>query len=268
MSFLTSPLLWSVVLLLSVAALGVLVYALAVSRALRRANDHLYRGDPDAFMAELDRQRWWMSLGRYRAVLRLNEAAGLFWQGRFSQAVEVLDSVAPERLRPLTRAAYDSCLISSLIMDSRLTEAARLYEQRQQPLRDSGHQLAPMICASIEADLAFFGGELAKAKQLCEQVLEEHPLPRIAKATLHWQLAEVAFKQHDAEQTAVHLTAALAGSGRTFVTERVLALQAALDDAAVSSSADPADDDEPDSLEPVAVTLAQVTDGDDDEQPS
>ena len=42
----------------AVAALAVLLYIVVVTRALRRAGDHLYRGDPDAFLAELDRQRW------------------------------------------------------------------------------------------------------------------------------------------------------------------------------------------------------------------
>lgn len=119
-------------LLLCALTGGACVWAGRLWRRIARSRQVvslLYDDKPQIFLEEIEKDIAECDNGMYRTCLLVNKSAGLYYVGRFEEAVSLLQSLAPERLPRVFKSVYYHNLLAPLLDLGRYDEARRLMEE-------------------------------------------------------------------------------------------------------------------------------------------
>ncbi|MCA9393765.1 MAG: tetratricopeptide repeat protein [Candidatus Omnitrophica bacterium] len=206
-------------LLLFIILLPLELYFL-ISRSYR-IKSHLDQGDPQKFLDETRKELAAVPGGTWKDFYKLNSTAGLYYLGRFEEALKILDEVRPRKLHKQYTALYFNNKLANLLGVGRVQEAAQLVEEQADIFRPNRHN--QRFYFALQANLGalkYHQGELEVARHMLEESLAAHRLP-LASAVSHYYLGCIAHDQGREDDAAVHFAHARELGERTFVAERL-----------------------------------------------
>lgn len=228
-------------LIATLALLFVLMMAyniLWIRPRVNAANALLYEaGDPDAFLQEMDAllQGRILPAGsatKMRDVLAVNRTAGLFYAGRWSEALDALDAVDATRLPAAFQRLHFNNRLACLIALEDAEGARRLLVDHPSLLEPPPGQ--PDIALALRgnrAGLERLNGEPARSRAMLVEILTEleqdgdarHELP---VAFAHYQLGRVDVDEGRIDDAKAHFAEAVRRAPRTFLPKVVESLLA------------------------------------------
>lgn len=181
-------------LLFSGLSFIVVVTGLELFSLIRRSYQvkaHLDRGDVKKFLAETEREIHYAA-GQWKRCYQINKTAGLYYLGRFEEALDLLDMIEYRKLPKLYRALYINNRLANLLGARRIEEAQKLIESNEMVFQPTV-QNRPIYYA-LQSNLGVFKylkGERQTARYLLEESLKSHQNP-LGQAMAHYYLGCIA----------------------------------------------------------------------------
>lgn len=211
---------WVIPFVLLFVVLLVLELYFLIRRSYR-IKSYLDRGDPQKFLEETRKELAAVPGGAWKDFYKVNSTAGLYYLGRFEEALKVLQEVRPQKLHKQYRALFYNNKLANLVGAGRTEEAAQLVEEQAELFRPhpDNRKFYFALQANVGA-LKYLQGELDEARQQLEESLKGHDLP-LASAVAHYYLGQIARDQGRENEAAEHFEHARKLGAKTFVTERL-----------------------------------------------
>jgi hypothetical protein len=218
------------------AALFALVLAynvLWIRPRVNAANALLFRdGDPAAFLEAMDdvlhgRILPTASAAKTRAALVVNRTAGLFFAGRFGEALEVLRGIDADELpAPFPHLHFNNEL-ACLVATDDAAGAQRLVEGRPWLLEPPANQ--PDVALALQgnqAGLARLRGDRVRSREILMSLLTDLERPSDARGPLlvaftRFQLGRLDLDEGRSEEAKAHFTEAVRLAPKTFLPRAV-----------------------------------------------
>ena len=202
------------------------------------ANALLYEdGDPEAFLQAMDAllQGRILPAGsatKMRDILTVNRTAGLFYAGRWSEALDALDALDAARLPALFRRLHFNNRLACLIALEDAEGARRLVADNPSLLEPPPGQ--PDIALALRgnrAGLARLSGERTRSRAMLEEILTELERDGDARRELplafaHYQLGRLDLDERRIDDAKAHLAEAVRRAPKTFLPKVVESLLA------------------------------------------
>lgn len=152
----------------------------------------LDRGDVRKFLEETEKEIKYTN-GVWKRCYQINQTAGLYYLGRFEEAIKLLDNIDSRRLPRLFRVLYINNRLANLLGANRLDEAGRLIESSGPIFQPSAHNRK--IFHALQANLGIFKylkGEYQTAQHLLETSLKASTTQQPAQAVAYYYLGCIA----------------------------------------------------------------------------
>lgn len=152
---------------------------------------HLDRGDVKNFLEETEREIQYAA-GQWKQCYQINKTAGLYYLGRFEEALDLLDMIEYRKLPKLYRALYINNRLANLLGAKRIEEAQKLIESNETVFQPTV-QNRPIYYA-LQSNLGvykYLKGERQTAKYLIEESLKSHQNP-LGQAMAYYYLGCIA----------------------------------------------------------------------------
>ncbi|MBZ0166463.1 MAG: hypothetical protein K8I00_06620, partial [Candidatus Omnitrophica bacterium] len=155
------------VLILFVTLL-VLELSFLISRSYR-IKAYLDRADPEKFLMETRKEMAATPGRHWKSFYQINSTAGLYYLGRFEEAINILDEIDVQKLRRVFRYLYVNNRLANLLGADRIAEAADLVREHEDAFRPSpqNHKFYFALQANLGA-LKYHQGEWDVARYLIE----------------------------------------------------------------------------------------------------
>ncbi len=187
-----------------------------------RIKGYLDKGDAERFLKETLKEMAASPAGLWREFYKVNSTAGLYYLGRFEEALAVLDEVQPQKLRHRTYIIlYYNNKLANLLGAERVDEASKLAEEQAEFLRPNAHNRK--FYFALQGNLAvlkYYQGQLDVARHMLEESLQAHNLP-LPSAVGHYYLGRIARDQGRNEDAERHFARARELGRDSFVIGRL-----------------------------------------------
>lgn len=173
--------------------------------------------DPAAFLKAYEAEMAAVKTPQQLDLLRINQAAGLCYDGAFDKALRVLRSIDFDSLQGMYKAHYYNNLVSVLILAGRDNEALRTADKGQEYLNASvrNRELDTALLGT-RGGVALLRGDTAECRSLFGQLLSRSPAPLMG-ATAHLFLGRCALAEGLSGEARTHYEAAAAQGGKTII---------------------------------------------------
>ncbi|MGE0268095.1 MAG: hypothetical protein AB7S78_06550 [Candidatus Omnitrophota bacterium] len=152
---------------------------------------YLDRGDVRKFLEETEKEINYTG-GAWNRCYQINRTAGLYYLGRFEEAIKLLEVINPDKLPKLFRALYVNNYLANLLGAKRMNEAQKWIESNEKSFQPTRHNRA--VFHALQSNLGIFKylkGELQVARYLLEESLKPHS-SRLAQAVAYYYLGCIA----------------------------------------------------------------------------
>ncbi len=172
-----------------------------LSRRWRGINRLLEEGRPGAFVEAVEGELRRTSHPEMRALLTISRSAGLAYLGRWTEAVDDLESLDHELLRqPEARAVYFNNLLYSLLLAGRFERARQIVsEQTRWLVPEYRHKELNLSLRGTMAAFYYFQGDEEEARKELE-MLESQDRGRLPRAATLYFLARLDLHQGHTER--------------------------------------------------------------------
>lgn len=200
------------------------------------ANAVLYeQGDPEGFLREMDellRGRIFPAghASKTRDALEVNRTAGLFYAGRWEEALEVLGGIDPERLPAPFRQLHFNNKLSCLNALEDL-ESAERWVAGNRPLLEPlpRHPEYGMALKGNLAVLERLKGDRARSRDMLQELLDELERDRsvdrtLLRAVTHYQLGRLDLDKARLEEAKAHFAESVRLAPKTYLPREVESL--------------------------------------------
>lgn len=162
-------------------------------------NRHIALGQPAAILEIIEPELAYSRAARIRVPFTIYKAVALSLQGKWSEALDLLDSIDIARMRGKARRTWqflhDSHRFTCLLFNDRAGDARELLERRIEPfaevVRSAGTQL---IRDESRAKLAYFEGERDDARAAFEALAGRGEIAPSSRAFYYYFLGRLAMK--------------------------------------------------------------------------
>lgn len=176
-----------------------------------------HRCDPEAFLEAYEAEMAKVKDPLQLDMLRINQGAGICYQGDFDRALKTLKAIDFDQLKGLYRAHYYNNLISVLILGSRDKEAQRTYQRGKEYLgTTAGNKELELAIQGTQGGIAYLNGEYQEASRLFTDLLKKSQTPLI-DATSHLFLGRIEMVQQNQDLGQEHFRTAVALGGKTVI---------------------------------------------------
>lgn len=152
---------------------------------------HLDRGDVKKFLEDTEGEIKYAA-GQWKRCYQINKTAGLYYLGRFEEAIDLLDTIEYRKLPKLYRALYINNRLANLLGAKRIEEAQKLIESNETVFQPTV-QNRPIYHA-LQSNLGvykYLKGERQTARYLLEESLKSHQNP-LGQAMAYYYLGCIA----------------------------------------------------------------------------
>lgn len=183
------------------------------------------QADPELFLKELEKDEKIAKEKKLYDYHMLNRSAGLFYLGRWKEALEDLKSVDRKKLHKVYQYHYFSGMLANLLGDGQVQQAREFMEKNKEWL--AAFPKKPEIIAEVWksncAWLDYCEGELARSRAVFEGLLQNN-IPPIMKATTYYILGLIDLKESKRAQARENFAKAVELGGKTFIKDKVAQL--------------------------------------------
>lgn len=191
-----------------------------ISRSYR-IKAYLDRADPEKFLMETRKEMEATPGRHWKSFYQINSTAGLYYLGRFDEAIKILDDIDVAKLQRVYRYLYVNNRLANLLGAERIAEAADLVREHEadfQPCRQN-QKFYFALQANLGA-LKYHQGEWEAARHLIEESIKSHHSP-LALGVAHYYLGRIAAAQGRKEEARSHFAQARDFGKNSFVVQRL-----------------------------------------------
>lgn len=179
----------------------VLEVSLLIGKSYRIVS-YLNKGDAQKFLDETRKELAYAPRGQWRYYYLINSTAGLYYLGRFDEALKILAEIPAEKLRHrMYRILYYNNTLANLLGAERIEEASALVRDHAAVFAPGrfNHRFYFALQANIGV-LKYFLGEREVARYLLEESLKRHR-SQLGAAVAHYYLGRI-FRDEGKEEAA------------------------------------------------------------------
>lgn len=186
-------------------------------RASYRLKGYLDKGDPEKFLKETQKEMKSCPPGAWQSFYKVNLTAGLYYLGRFDEALDVLAEVKPEKLQKPFQSLYYNNKLANLLGAKRIDEAIALVQNNKSFFRPNPQN--NKFFFALQANLGVLKYHQEKyevAEYLLTESMHAHDFP-LQTAVGHYYLGCIAQKKGRDTEAQRHFTQARELGANTFL---------------------------------------------------
>lgn len=180
------------------------------------------QADPELFLKELEKDEKIAKEKKMYDFHLLNRSAGLFYLGRWKEALEDLKTVDRNKLHKNHQYFYLIKTLANLLGDGQVKQARELIEENKELI--AAFPKKPAIIEAVWnsncAWLDFCEGELVKSRAVFEGALQKD-IPRIMRAMNYYALGLIDLKESKRAEARANFAKAVEIGGKTFIKDKV-----------------------------------------------
>ncbi|GKT33733.1 hypothetical protein ADUPG1_007496 [Aduncisulcus paluster] len=145
-------------------------------------------GQPELFLQKMNGFKRQVQGDKFKRLIEINIAAGLIYEGRVDEAVEILESLSLKGFSPMHKGVYYNNLAFGYLMQNRVNESQEIFK------RHIGEMLAadrdPMVqsCARCtQAILDYKQRRIGVAHETLDRLLEKDLMPLQQSVVLYYK---------------------------------------------------------------------------------
>lgn len=152
---------------------------------------YLDQGDVERFIEATDKEIKFAFGRHWRRFYQINKTAGLYYLGRFEEAIALLDTIEYKKLQKIYRCLYVNNRLANLLGLERIEEAEELIRANEELIKSSTHNRK--FYFALQANLGIFKylkGEREVGRYLLEESIKEHK-SKLGLAVAHYYLGRI-----------------------------------------------------------------------------
>jgi tetratricopeptide (TPR) repeat protein len=174
---------------------GLAAQTIFATRRSIKVVSFLKEGFIHKFDEEIDKDIKRIRKSRYRDCLKVNKTAGLFYLGRFDEALHILSEINGSKLPGKFKILYVNNKLANLTQLEKIEEAERLVNEHKDVFtRFPGDQKLHYALRGNLANLEFFKGDLIKSRIWLEECLQAND-SKSGQSVIHYYLGLIDQKE-------------------------------------------------------------------------
>lgn len=203
-----------------ILALFIIDSYLAIERSKKLAAILNDRGDPEEFLAEIEKDLCRLRNKMWKGCLLINKAAGLYHAGRFQEALDILDAVNFRKLPKPFRYLYVNNKFALLLGMENIGGAGSFASENREFIEPlPKNELLRNALKTNLAVLSYFQGDMIKSRALLEDC-PDADMPKVGIAAKYYFLGLMDLKENNKEAAEEKLIKAGRLASKTFLAEK------------------------------------------------
>jgi len=205
-----------------ILALVLPITALELYLLIRRSyviRGYLDQGDVNKFIEETDKEIKYAFGRHWRRYYQINKTAGLYYLGRFKEAIALLDTIEYKKLQKIYRCLFVNNRLANLLGLEQIDEAEKLIRDNEEFIKPSIYNRK--FYYALQANLGIFkylNGEREVGRYLLEESIKEHK-SKLGLAVAHYYLGCIDRDERKDIEAAAHFEKAIEFGKGTYVNQ-------------------------------------------------